>query len=652
MLSLLKKSKQHGVRGTIKIITQKSSVFLYNLKIRKGYYSFINNDNFLTYNSNKLVNQLNKHKFNNEVKLAIKPNDDLLLNNNYFLLGNYYHLNEPINWHFRTDDSSKSYPIDFSNKLKIMNFKKYGDYRITWELNRHHQFVWNAQNYYLKAKTQYLEKILTDINDWIDSNEIGYGVNLLSSMEIAIRLSNWFVAFIILSQKNDIKNIINSKIINSVLGQILYLNDNLFIKRKYKNNHSIVELANLILYQSLLNLKKVEDVKVLYGWLFDELDDQFYSDGLNFEHSITYSRFTIESLLILLVFDKNEALHKEKLKLNKLVHKYVTSLRRFLTPNNSVPLFSDCDNGRMLFLSGTNKDFNDFRGFFDFCAIHFNDDSLFVSKTKKELNEETKWWCYFDNKDLRVPEEINEENNSSFFNDGGYYINKSDDIFLVFKANYPGNTKLNNEYAPHVHNDILSFEMFLNGQPFLVDSGTYTYNQADGNYREYFRSAYAHNTIIINEKPQFDYYEFFGARNFPSVEIHKQGGNKVEGKIFNKDGTEITRNICVFDDRIEIQDKIEKLRDKSKIEINLNFDSKVVIEEIDNNAKHILCNIDKNQYEISFDIERNTQLEIKKISGWISDYYNCKVKNDKIIFAFKDVENKLVFNWNIKTKKI
>ena len=45
---------------------------------------------------------------------------------------------------------------------------------------------------------------------------------------------------------------------------------------------------------------------VLFNLLFRELEMQFYDDGINFEHSPTYTRFTLESLLVILIFIDKE----------------------------------------------------------------------------------------------------------------------------------------------------------------------------------------------------------------------------------------------------------------------------------------------------------------------------------------------------------
>jgi hypothetical protein len=53
--------------------------------------------------------------------------------------------------------------------------------------------------------------------------------------------------------------------------------------------------------------------------------------------------------------------------------------------------------------------------------------------------------------------------------------------------------------AGHSHAAPLHIELFLGGQPLLVDPGTYSY--AEARWRDHFRSAEAHNTVTVDGLP-------------------------------------------------------------------------------------------------------------------------------------------------------
>ena len=51
--------------------------------------------------------------------------------------------------------------------------------------------------------------------------------------------------------------------------------------------------------------------------------------------------------------------------------------------------------------------------------------------------------------------------------------------------------------GPHGHEDKLSIEIYVFGHPFLVDVGSYTYDDSSP-FRRYFKGTYGHNTILVD----------------------------------------------------------------------------------------------------------------------------------------------------------
>ena len=55
--------------------------------------------------------------------------------------------------------------------------------------------------------------------------------------------------------------------------------------------------------------------------------------------------------------------------------------------------------------------------------------------------------------------------------------------------------------AAHGHTDCLTFVLHIDGNPYLIDPGTYVYH-SDKEWREYFVSTLAHNTLTFDGKNQ------------------------------------------------------------------------------------------------------------------------------------------------------
>ena len=62
--------------------------------------------------------------------------------------------------------------------------------------------------------------------------------------------------------------------------------------------------------------------------------------------------------------------------------------------------------------------------------------------------------------------------------------------------------------SKHTHADALNLLLQVNGEPCLIDSGTYTY-EPDGGWRRFFRGTGAHNTVRIDGRDQADAHRSF-----------------------------------------------------------------------------------------------------------------------------------------------
>jgi hypothetical protein len=82
----------------------------------------------------------------------------------------------------------------------------------------------------------------------------------------------------------------------------------------------------------------------------------------------------------------------------------------------------------------------------------------------------------------------------------GYYIMREawtpDSRYLVFDGGFYG--------AGHQHEDKLHFLIHAHGRSMITDPGIYSYRKDP--YERYFRSARAHNTIIVDGKEQYRYH--------------------------------------------------------------------------------------------------------------------------------------------------
>jgi Heparinase II/III-like protein/Heparinase II/III N-terminus len=94
--------------------------------------------------------------------------------------------------------------------------------------------------------------------------------------------------------------------------------------------------------------------------------------------------------------------------------------------------------------------------------------------------------------------------------DTGYLVLRHDRDQLLFDAAPVCPPHL----PPHAHADALSFVLWADEQPLVIDPGSYTYS---GEGRERFRSTAAHNTVEVDARDQCEFWGDFRAAHLPNV---------------------------------------------------------------------------------------------------------------------------------------
>jgi hypothetical protein len=166
-------------------------------------------------------------------------------------------------------------------------------------------------------------------------------------------------------------------------------------------------------------------------------------------------------------------------------------------PDGTLPLLGDDDGGRALALG--KRDYRSFqdglclgailyrRGDFKHQAGPFCEEALWM------LGKDA-WEAYCQLESVE-PAEMR-----GYYPSAGYLVQRSGwgplDSQLVFDCGGLGLLT-----GAHAHADALSVTLFSRGRELLVDPGTYVYNCAP-QWRSYFRSTQAHNTVTIDARDQ------------------------------------------------------------------------------------------------------------------------------------------------------
>jgi hypothetical protein len=136
---------------------------------------------------------------------------------------------------------------------------------------------------------------------------------------------------------------------------------------------------------------------------------------------------------------------------------------------------------------------------------------------------------------------------------------------------------------PHAHADALSFQLWVDGRPVVVDPGTVTYEP--GPERDWFRGTRAHPTVSIDGKDQFELWGAFRAHGIPDVTILDVEGSELEGSITasveafrSVGGVSHRRRVSWSSDTMTVEDRLEG-RGRRLVESALPLAPSVTVEQ-------------------------------------------------------------------------
>jgi len=398
----------------------------------------------------------------------------------------------PIDWLFEPI-SGKRLPLVHWSKLDYLDAEIAGDKKIIWELNRHQYFATLGQAYLLTGDERYAQTFVHHLESWMDANPPKLGINWASSLEVAFRSMSWVWAFYFFKSspfltpepfKDACKFLyLSARHLESYLSTYFS-----------PNTHLTGEALGLFFLGTLLpEFKEAKRWRELGSRiLIEQLATHVKSDGVYFEQSSYYHRYTTDFYLHFLLLSRanNFALPGE---VEGSLVKLLDHLMYITRPNGSTPLFGDDDGGRLTMLDDRAAD--DFRGTLAVGSVVFSrSDYKFVADN---AGETLLWLMGIDG--LRqfdsLPAARPTETSKAFF-DGGYFVMRDgwtpQSNYLLFDCGPHGSLN-----CGHAHADALSFDLAANGQTVLVDPGTYTYTGSK-ELRDWFRSSQAHNGVTVD----------------------------------------------------------------------------------------------------------------------------------------------------------
>jgi hypothetical protein len=447
---------------------------------------------------------------------AVVKSADATLCSRFDLLG-YRALwfGDPIDWHRDPVWSRQSPPLHWT-QLNPLDAGAIGDSKIVWELNRHQWITRLGQAHALTGDEKYAQGALSAIDSWIEANPYGFGLNWSSSLEASYRIMSWTWTLMLLRQSAALSAERAARIL-----AVLWLHAR-HVERYLSyyfspNTHLTGEALGLFYAGTLLR-----EFRQARRWrnvgarvLLDEIRSQVCADGVHFERSTCYHRYTLETYLQFLLLATRNHLNVSP-DVSDRVNQGLDFLQSMRRPDGSLPEIGDADGGSLMPL--VERDQCDPRGVLAVGAAMLGRGDL--AWAAGALMPDVVWltgetgaarFGALEKSPLAARP-------SQIFPAGGYAVMRTSyrrDAHQMIVDVGPLGCSFS---CGHGHADLLSVQCSAFGEPVLVDAGTYCYTP-EREWRNFFRGTAAHSTLTIDGRSQVEATGPFSWRGRPGVQL-------------------------------------------------------------------------------------------------------------------------------------
>ena len=328
------------------------------------------------------------------------------------------------------------------------------DNRLDWQPNAPR--LWRFHLQYHESILELADEVGGDaawqmIESWLDfpSNQTPYlDADAWHPFCLSVRLPNWLM----LAATEEVPSEIDKRFWQSVSEQVNWLWQN--PEWDLGGNHLLENLRTLAIADATLTGDICIDRGKLYRWIDQEIESQLLASGEHYERTPTYHALML--LAMIEIADSAEAIGVP-CNASSAATKMASFLESILLPDDQIPLFGD---------------------------------SVFTeTPTPRTLIN-----------DALEPSEPSKTPSHS-----DYWVHQSEDGQSQLIVDL-GNTACDHLPA-HAHADLLTFEAAAFGKRFLVDTGTFDYEESSE--RIHCRSTHSHNTLRIDEQNHCDVWSRF-----------------------------------------------------------------------------------------------------------------------------------------------
>jgi hypothetical protein len=424
---------------------------------------------------------------------------------------------DPVDWHLDPVAGQRA-PLVYWGRLDPLDPARVGDSKVIWELNRHQWLVQLGQAYRVTKDERYAETFAVSVREWLHANPRGLGINWASSLEVSLRLIAWCWTLLLFRGSRALTSELFVRMLSGISAHASHIEK--YLSHYFSPNTHLTGEALGLFYAGIL----FPELRGAERWcrlgtriLLEQSKRQVLPDGVHFEQSTCYQRYTVEIYLHFLSLASRNGIEVPT-SIGERVQRMLDFLLAVRRPDGTIPLIGDADGGWLLPLLRRSPD--DFRGIFSTAAAFFGRSDYCWAAG--DVAPETLWLLgptglkAFE----ALPPAPPEISPSRLFQDGGYVVMSggwsADAHQLIFDVGPLGCPVS----AGHGHADLLSVQCSVFGQPFIVDPGMYCYTP-DRDWRDFFRGTAAHSAAIVDGEPQAIPAGPFRWNSRPQARLHR-----------------------------------------------------------------------------------------------------------------------------------
>ena len=432
-----------------------------------------------------------------EARQGVFAAADEVLAGRWELLGTVRQDLEDPDWFFDPITRRRAPQFDYCFRVNHRSELDTGNVKQIWELSRMHHVTVLAAAFAFSGDTRYAERAASHLRSWWAQNPFLSGVHWTSGIETGLRLISWVWVRRLLEDWEGVADLFDRN--DVALAQIWWHQHYLasFQSRgSSANNHVIAEAAGLLVAASAFDwfTESPRWAERAARVLERELANNTFPSGVNREMASDYHGF-VADLAIVAGVEADRSGQPLSEEFWDLLYRMLDVVAATVDVELQAPRYGDGDNGMALLLS---PDAASAR-----CAG--------LLATGQALFDTPAWWPKVE---PTVTSTLlasmvchrrttrHSPRRPNHFADAGLTLMRSspsegEEIWCRCDSGPHGFLSI----AAHAHADALAIEVRHEGTEVLADPGTYCYH-GEPQWRSYFRSTLAHNTVEFGHQDQ------------------------------------------------------------------------------------------------------------------------------------------------------